>query len=479
MTGNASKRAFEDEQTPLVQKRRTLACRLSASAKLVLTSGAGMLADGYDMLVIDLVVADIADLHPGAMGPAAKSFTVSMTLIGVILGMLSFGSVVDILGAKAASMATSLIIAVAAILSACCVSHPGFPLATQLGLCRFVLGVGIGGEYPVSATLAVEEHSSVAGGDQSDAFYGSRAQLQTLICGMFNVGSVLTGAVVLGLLHSDMPPEWIWRLALGLGAVPAMIAFIARSFLPTGRQLLVEDSTPECSSESGWGYTSRVYEAVGPRRMLLLGTCLSWAVFNMTQYGQSSFRSIISDRIYGEVAGRGVPEQLHANAVFSVHMSLFSLAGTAVAVLLVENVWRFQLQLLGFGGVALAMWACGVCLGALPDSVDWPLLLCNYLSVILYAQVSVSTYLIPAESFPAKARATCFGISAAAGKLGAFVGTALFPVCEAAFGLSSVLVGCGCISIFGAIITLMLTPRINIDPAKLDCDTHIEDILTK
>jgi len=82
--------------------------------------------------------------------------------------------------------------------------------------------------------------------------------------------------------------------------------------------------------------------------------------------------------------------------------------------------------------------------------------------------VGTTTYLIPAEGFPAVARATCFGIAAASGKLGAVLGTALFPVCEASFGLEAVLITSGCMSLAGAGVTLLLSPRVDADPAELD-----------
>mmetsp|Transcript_88473 Transcript_88473/g.245728 ORF Transcript_88473/g.245728 Transcript_88473/m.245728 type:complete len:486 (+) Transcript_88473:267-1724(+) len=459
------------ETTPLIHDEKpTLASRVAKSALLVVTSGAGLLADGYDIMVIDLVIADIAYVHPSAMGPKNKSFAASMTLLGVIFGQLSFGTIADVVGAKAASIVTALMIAVAALLSACCRQHEWLSLPTQLGLCRLLLGIGVGGEYPVSAALGVEGHSSMSGTCSSSAFWGSRPQLQTLIAGMFNLGSVFTAVVVLVLLWSGAPLEAVWRCALGLGALPALVALISRASLPPGVPGVGADDAGEIPARCG-GYTDRFLKAVGPRRMLLLGACLSWAIFNITMYGQSSFRSIISDRIFGDSAiltHESVRSVLHRNAVFSLTMSLCACAGTVVGVCLVDKLWRFQLQLFGFFGTTSAMFVCGVLLGKLPPTVDWPLVLCNYLWVILYTQVSISTYLIPAECFPAMARATCFGIAAASGKFGALVGTSLFPICEAAFGLEAVMLASGCISFLGILVTLAFTPRVDVDPAKLD-----------
>lgn len=49
---------------------------------------------------------------------------------------------------------------------------------------------------------------------------------------------------------------------------------------------------------------------------------------------------------------------------------------------------------------------------------------------ILNAGPNLTTYILPAEIFPTCVRASCHGISAASGKLGAFLGTAAFPLVQ-------------------------------------------------
>jgi len=63
---------------------------------------------------------------------------------------------------------------------------------------------------------------------------------------------------------------------------------------------------------------------------------------------------------------------------------------------------------------------------------------------------AVSTFIMPAISFPAEVRSTFHGISAMAGKLGAIAGTFIFVPMETALGLSSVVVLMAISSLLGA-----------------------------
>merc|ERR1712184_67641 len=69
-----------------------------------------------------------------------------------------------------------------------------------------------------------------------------------------------------------------------------------------------------------------------------------------------------------------------------------------------------------------------------------------------------TTFIIPGEIFPTSVRATCHGASAAAGKMGAFVGMYFFPVVESCIGYKGALILGGCIMLVGMCFTMVLTP---------------------
>jgi len=68
---------------------------------------------------------------------------------------------------------------------------------------------------------------------------------------------------------------------------------------------------------------------------------------------------------------------------------------------------------------------------------------------------NTTTFVLPSESFPTEVRATCHGISAASGKLGAVIGaTAMAPILSH-YGLEVVFYICGMVSMLGAFITFI------------------------
>merc|ERR1719174_1262693 len=70
---------------------------------------------------------------------------------------------------------------------------------------------------------------------------------------------------------------------------------------------------------------------------------------------------------------------------------------------------------------------------------------------------NTTTFVIPVEVYPTLIRATCHGLSAAFGKLGAVIGVVAFSPCEEAFGVETVLFGCGLVCIVGALFTVGFT----------------------
>ena len=70
---------------------------------------------------------------------------------------------------------------------------------------------------------------------------------------------------------------------------------------------------------------------------------------------------------------------------------------------------------------------------------------------------NTTTFVIPSEIFPTSIRASAHGVSAAAGKVGAAIGTALMPVILAASSLQAVMFASAAIAAAGLLFTLALT----------------------
>ena len=160
----------------------------------VILSGAGFLADAYDLFVINVAV-DIMDQveYNQPLTKNTKAAVKSMALVGAVFGQLFFGSIADVIGRKKVFIATCALVIIGAVMSAISQDTDGsfgtiytiyrihesiyyfiiifnsiklnlFTLQqkgiySQLSLWRFVLGFGVGGEYPLSAAITSESAS--------------------------------------------------------------------------------------------------------------------------------------------------------------------------------------------------------------------------------------------------------------------------------------------------------------------------------
>lgn len=116
--------------------------------KIMVVSGMGFFTDAYDLFIIGVAMALIkSEWRPTTLETSLVSST---ALIASFIGAIVFGRVADVLGRKRIYGYEVLVLAAGAIASAFS------PNIWWLIIFRFILGVGIGGDYPVSATIMSE-----------------------------------------------------------------------------------------------------------------------------------------------------------------------------------------------------------------------------------------------------------------------------------------------------------------------------------
>src|SRR2546421_4204577 len=177
--------------------------------KAMITSGMGFFTDAYDLFIIGVALAILTPLwHLNAL---EISLLGSTSLIAAALGSIIFGRMADHFGRKFVYGYELIVLAVGAIASALA------PNVILLLIFRFILGLGIGGDYPVSATLMSEY-----------ANRRDRGKLITLVFSMQGLGLILGPLVAIVLLLAGINHDLTWRIMLGLGAVPALATFYLR-----------------------------------------------------------------------------------------------------------------------------------------------------------------------------------------------------------------------------------------------------------
>lgn len=182
--------------------------------KLLVVSGLGWTFDAMDVLVVGSVVAAVS--REWGLDTTQSQWINTANVAGLFFGALASGWLADRLGRKSVFQLTLLIYSVFTGLSAAATS-----LAMLMGL-RFLAGVGLGGELPVASTL-VSEFAPAR----------RRGMLVVLLESFWAYGSVL--AALVGFL---VIPNWGWRAALLLGALPALYVFVVRRSLPESPRFL-------------------------------------------------------------------------------------------------------------------------------------------------------------------------------------------------------------------------------------------------
>jgi MFS transporter, PHS family, inorganic phosphate transporter len=201
-----------------------------------------------------------------------KSFVINeVTLIGSCIGMVVFGHLADRYGRKRL-YGVELVIVIMATLGLTQVSGgysqnsmDPFPWIIWW---RFLLGIGIGAEYPLSSLIAAEWTPTKA-----------RATILAAVFLMQPVGQFCAYGVGLlalrGISKSQHPPltadDWnnhekaapivdaVWRCVIGVGGIPAILAIALRLSIPeTPRYLIdVEENLPAAVQAAGRVYARR------------------------------------------------------------------------------------------------------------------------------------------------------------------------------------------------------------------------------
>jgi MFS family permease len=172
-----------------------------------------ILVEAWDLYSIAFVLIFIRDIfHPS---PALLGLAAAGTQGGAIIGALFGGWVADKLGRRVVFLSTMGMFVVFALAQAF------VPNMVWLVIIRIILGIPLGSDISSGYTYIME---SMPRGERE--VMGNRWQF------MFAVGEVLTLAIIALFIVSQLPPDLIWRVTLGLGALPAAIIFYLRHDLP-------------------------------------------------------------------------------------------------------------------------------------------------------------------------------------------------------------------------------------------------------
>jgi len=181
----------------------------------------GWMLDAMDVMLYSLVLAYL--VREFGMSTRTAGLLNSLTLVASAIGGLGFGMLADRVGRARALMGSILIYSLAS--AACGFSHS----VPQLAAFRFLLGLGMGGEWTTGAALIAEtwraEHRGKALGIMQSAYA---------------IGEAIAAVVVLVIL-----PHFGWRAVFFVGVLPALLVLWIRRGVPEPASWLARKKAPE------------------------------------------------------------------------------------------------------------------------------------------------------------------------------------------------------------------------------------------
>ena len=426
----------------------------------VFTAGMGFFTDAYDLFIIGTVTVLLTPIFHLSTGQI--SLLNSASLLASVAGALTFGKLMDHLGRKRMYGVEVAILVVGAILAAFAWSF------TSLFIFRLVVGYGVGGDYATSAVISSEY-----------ATRKSRGRLVGSVFAMQGFGLMAGPAIASILLATGVPTGIAWRLMLGLGAIPAAsVIYLRRKIRETPRYTLsiqgdeaataktvawvtgqqpalrANGSSPARGNGNGNGngHAARARLTSKPFLLRLVGTAGSWFLMDIAFYGNSVSSPLILKLL--QPTGTLLDHTLISLAIFAGA----AVPGYWVAVLLMDRIGRKRIQWQGFA----VMTAAFALIWLLPDGatavgVFLPLFAISYFFIEFGP--NQTTFVYPSEIFPTSVRGTGDGISAAAGKFGAFLGALFVPHLLTAVGVSGVMGVMAGVSAIGIALTLVALPE--------------------
>ena len=351
-----------------------------SKGKLLGISGTAWMFDAMDVGILSFVIAALAvdwNLTSSEMG-----WIGSMNSIGMAVGALVFGVLADRIGRKNVFMITLVLFSVASGLSALTTTLAAFLIL------RFFVGAGLGGELPVASTLVAESVEA-----------HERGKMVVLLESFWAAGWLLAALIAYFII-----PDYGWRIALLLTALPAFYAIYLRRNLPDSPKYEKEGAPKQGVFEKMRLVWSKPYA----RRTTMLW--IVWFSVVFSYYGMFLWLpSVMMGKGFDMIQSFG----------YVLLMTLAQLPGYFTAAWLIERAGRkfvLSAYLIGTAGSALAFGSATTAVGLLTAGA--------FLSFFNLGAWG-ALYAYSPEQYPTQIRATGSGMAASVGRVGGIFGPLL------------------------------------------------------
>lgn len=383
--------------------------------KVVFALGFGWLLDSLEANIIGSVLGILIKIWQ--FTPLQGSLTVSVWLVGIMIGAVVFGYLSDRFGRKQVFLLTLLWYG--SFTAACAFSNNIWVFI----FLRFMAAVGIGGEYAAISSAVVEFIPKRVRG-KTDAF----------IMSLWPVGALCSALLVMVALRF-FPPEIAWRAGFLMAVILALFALYIRRRLPESPRWLIERHRIEEAQAIVTSAEKEVMERKGLRELprthtiivrprpdnvwrqtkelytQYLGRVALGAALNFSQvalgYGSIAFASLVL-----------FPETKTPAEIVPFYMMIafgFSFLGGLTSVVMVDTIGRKVTGVLSYGSYLIAPFSMIFATSSFSALVS--LCVMQY----CYTWGWVTEYVIKSEVFPTRSRAAAIGWATFFGRTGGII----------------------------------------------------------
>ncbi|ORY65222.1 major facilitator superfamily domain-containing protein [Pseudomassariella vexata] len=443
--------------------------------RAVVVAGIGFFLDSYDIFAINLITTllgvvfwqgspeDAGNGYGGNYGslptPVSQAFKAS-TSAGIVIGQVLLGWLADVFGRRRMYGVELGIIVVSTL--GCTLAAPSQSMSFTglMTFWRIMMGVGIGGDHPLSSVITAEFSPTRWRGAMMAAVFSmqglgqlSAAVVALIVTVAFKDAYHNAPNVTQCDYMCQTAADRSWRIIVGVGALPACFALYYRITIPETPRYTFEvakdvekagaDIKAYMASKSEGEIDeiqqARMKKVASPslnipsaswpdlfsyfrqwkNAKVLIGTTMSWFFLDLAFYGLGLNNTIVLHAI-GYASGETLYHQLFNNAIGTIILAVAgSLPGYWTAIFTIDTLGRKPLQIFGF--IFLTIIFC--ILGFFYRHLHQGAMLALYVIAQFFFNwgPNTTTFVLPGECFPTRYRSSGHGLSAAMGKVGAIV----------------------------------------------------------
>ncbi len=378
--------------------------------KLFTLSSMGIFLDGYDLSIITMAILVI---------PAQLDFTKMeyifvdiSSFVGMLIGAPVLGLLSDRIGRKKIFGLDLIFFVVFAITAGLSNNF------IELFLSRFLMGIGIGGDYPISSTMMAEFSPKK-----------SRGKLLISMVGMYWLGAFVSSFVN----YIFVINAYFWRYTFIIGGLIAIPVILLRFKIPESPRWLL-------SKEKDY----KKYNKKSPKfYTMLIFVLLAWFVFDVAAYGLGFYYPVIFSAL-------GFKDQFRQIAEISMLISVGGISGYLIALPLADKLGRRFLIIGGFFIMSVLL-----ILGSVIKITGLYAVPFYFLFVLFEQWVGAVTLFYPTEIFDTSIRSSVQGLATSVSRVGAIMGIVLFPL----FPLFKSLSIFAAFSVLGLFVVIFLAPE--------------------